>query len=125
MSALMLHPRNPMTKVLLSVLLFEVICCGLAIPVMITIDGVPGATAGIVGGSVALLALIAAGAMRSARIGYPIGWLSQIGAVSMGLLTPGMWFVGGLFAGLWIISFVLGKRLEKLEAQPQDAATSS
>lgn len=125
MSVVMLHPRNPMTKVLLSVLLFEVICCGLAIPVMITIDEVPGVTAGVVGGAVALLALVAAAAMRAPRIGYPIGWISQIGAVLMGLLTPGMWFVGGLFAGLWILSFVLGKRLEKLEAQPQDAASAT
>lgn len=118
---LLLDARNPMTKVLLSVLLFEVICCGLAIPVMVTIEEVPTATAAIVGGAVALLALVSAAVMRHPAVGYPLGWLTQVGAVAMGLLTPGMYFVGGLFAGLWIISFVLGKRLERLTASSQDA----
>lgn len=124
MGALTLNPRNPMTKVLLSVLLFEVICCGLAIPVMVTINEVPTATAAIVGGTVALLALAAAALMRFPTVGYLLGWLAQVGAVAMGLLTPGMFFVGGLFAGLWVISFVLGKRLERMGHQQEDAVTS-
>ena len=117
MELITLNRSNPMTKVLLSVVLFEVICAGLAIPVMITVDNVPAATAGLAGGGVCLLALAATATLRFPAIGYPLGWLTQIGALALGFLTPGMWFVGGLFALLWVISFVLGKRLERLTAE--------
>ena len=55
-----LTPGNPMRVVLLSILLFEVIVFGLAIPVMILVSDVPAADAALAGGGAALLALVAA-----------------------------------------------------------------
>lgn len=117
----MLRRTNPMTKVLLSVVLFEVICAGLSIPVMINVDHVALTTAVVAGGVVCLLALAATATLRVPVVGYPLGWLTQVAVVALGFLTPGMWFIGGLFGMLWVISFVLGKRLERLTAE-RDAA---
>ncbi|HET8915158.1 MAG TPA: DUF4233 domain-containing protein, partial [Propionibacteriaceae bacterium] len=54
-----------MRVVLQTVLIFEVIVYGLAIPVMILISGVPAAAAAGFGSGAALLALLAAGLLRS------------------------------------------------------------
>jgi len=107
-----LSPKNPMRVVLLSVLAFEVILFGLAIPVMILISDVPALTAALAGGGAALLALVAAGLMRRPA-GYPLGWLTQVVGFSLGLLTPAMFIVGFLFLGLWVVTFILGKRLDE------------
>lgn len=107
-----LSPRNPMRVVLLSILIFEVILFGLAVPVMITISDVPGLTAGLSAGSAALLALVAAGLMRR-PVGYPLGWLAQVAGLALGLLTTAMFLIGGMFAALWLVSFLLGKRLDE------------
>lgn len=102
---------NPMRTVLLTTLIFEVIVFGLAIPVMIQVSDVSPAAAGGFGGGAALLALIAAGVLRK-PYGYPVAWLAQVAGVALGFLTPSMYLVGGMFLGLWLISFMLGKRIE-------------
>ncbi len=101
-----------MRVVLLSILVFEFIVFGLAIPVMILISDVPAVTAGVCGGVAALLALAAAGLLRR-RPGYPLGWLTQLVGLALGLLTPAMFVVGGLFLALWVITYILGRRLDE------------
>ena len=110
-----LSPRNPMRVVLLSVLLFEVIVFALAIPVMILVSDVDPLPAALLGSGSAVLALVAAGLLRK-PLGYPIGWLAQLAGLLLGLLTPSMFIVGGMFAALWVVSFVLGKRLDARQA---------
>jgi hypothetical protein len=106
-----LTPTNPMRVVLLSILLFEVVVFGLAVPVMVLVSNVPLAiSAGFAGGA-ALLALVAAAMMRRPA-GYPLGWLTQLAGVALGVLTSAMFLVGLLFLALWVLTFVLGKRLE-------------
>lgn len=107
-----LSPRNPMRVVLLAILAFEGIVFGLAVPVMILLSDVPGLIAGFTGGGAALLALVAAGLMRR-PLGYPLGWLTQLVGLGLGLLTSAMFIVGGMFLALWVLSFVLGKRLDE------------
>lgn len=114
-----LSPHNPMRIVLLTVLAFEVIVFALAIPVMIFVSGVPGGRAGALGGGAALLALVGAALMRKPA-GYVLGWGTQLIAVLLGMLTAPMYAVGGMFLLLWVISFVLGKRLDA--AQPERTA---
>jgi hypothetical protein len=114
-SALALSPKNPMRVVLLSVLLFEVIVFALAIPVMILVSHTAALPAALSGSGAALLALVGAGLLRK-PIGYPVGWLAQLAGVLLGLLTPAMFVVGAMFAALWVVSFVLGKRLDARSA---------
>jgi hypothetical protein len=110
-----LSTRNPMRRVLLAILIFEAIVFGLAVPVMIFNSDVPPSLAGSLGGAAALLALISAGTLRMPP-GYVLGWLTQLVGLALGILTPTMLVVGALFAGLWVLTFVLGKRLDA--AQP-------
>ena len=111
MNLIILSARNPMRVVLLSVLIFEVIVFGLAVPVMIFNSNVAvGIAVGFAGGAM-VLALVAAGMLRKPA-GYTLGWLTQVVALALGALTPTMFVVGALFAGLWVFTFVLGKRLD-------------
>jgi hypothetical protein len=114
-----LLPGNPMRAVLMAVLCFEVVAFGLAIPVMIFVSGRSGLLAGLSGGAAAVLALLAAGLLRR-PLGWPLAWLTQVAGLALGLATPGMFIVGSLFAALWVLTFVLGR---KLEANRGDAGT--
>jgi len=111
--ALSLSPGNPMRNVLLTVLVFELIVFGLSVPVMILVSDVPSLTAGLLGGGAALLALVSAGLLRRS-VGYPLGWATQLVGVGLGFATPGMFVVGVLFGGLWVLSFILGRRLDAM-----------
>ena len=106
-----LSPGNPMGRVLLALLIFEAVVIGLAVPGMVVVDGGPLQTAGLAAGGVALIALVAAGTLRRA-VGYPLGWLAQALGMALGVLTSWMVVMGGLFALLWAVAFVLGRRLE-------------
>lgn len=101
---------NPMRVVLLTVLIFEVVVFGLAVPVMILVSGVSPAVAALTGGGLALLALIAAALLRRPA-GYLVGWAVQPLGILLGLLTGAMFVVGTMFAGLWVLSFILGRQL--------------
>jgi hypothetical protein len=107
-----LSPGNPMRVVLLSVLIFEVIVFGLAIPVMILIGDVSAGAASGFGGGAALLALLAAGTLRRPT-GYYLGWATQLVGIALGFLTSTMFIVGVMFAAIWVITFILGKRLDE------------
>ena len=115
-----LTAENPMRVVLLSVLFFEVIVIGLSIPVMILVSDVSPGLAGGFGGAAALLALVAAGTMRR-PLGYYLGWVTQPVGVLLGLLTVPMFVVGTMFLGLWVLGFVLGKRLDNRPESPAPA----
>jgi hypothetical protein len=45
--------------------------------------------------------------------GYTVGHLIQVASVALGFLVPAMFFVGGMFALLWVSAFVLGRRIEE------------
>lgn len=100
-----------MMMVVRATLGFEVVAFALSIPVMIQVNQLAGLTAALAGGGAALLCLVAAGTVRKVW-GWGIAWLAQVLGVALGVLTPGMFAVGGLFAVLFVTTFVLGKRLE-------------
>jgi hypothetical protein len=114
-----LSAGNPMRVVLQTVLIFEVIVFGLAIPGMILVSEVPAAVAAGFAGGAALLALLAAGFLRS-RVGYLLGWFAQLAGLALGFLTATMFIVGALFTAVWVMSFLMGKRLDsRMEPSPE------
>ena len=120
MAVIILSAGNPMRVVLMTVLIFEMIVFGLAVPVMIFISNVPAAAAAGFGGGAAVLALVAAGLLRSG-VGYVLGWLAQLAGLALGFLTTLMFVVGILLAAVWVLAFVLGKRLDsRMETSPED-----
>ncbi|HYP46361.1 MAG TPA: DUF4233 domain-containing protein [Propionibacteriaceae bacterium] len=113
-----LSPTNPMRSVLMTLLFFEIVVFGLAVPVMIFQSEVSTGAAVAYGSAAALLAL--AGALLIRRpVGYLVGWVAQVAGVALGLVISAMFAIGGLFLALWVITFVLGK---KLDAMPPQAA---
>jgi hypothetical protein len=119
LAVISLSPGNPMRVVLMTVLIFEVVVFGLAIPVMILISNVPAAAATGLGAGAALLAILAAGLLRS-RAGYILGWAAQFVGIALGFVTPMMFVVGALLVAVWVLSFGLGKRLDsRMETSPE------
>jgi Protein of unknown function (DUF4233) len=110
-----LSPGNPMRVVLMTVLIFEMIAFGLAIPVMIFVSEVPAAAAAGFGAGTAALALAASALLRTS-VGFVLGWLAQLAGLALGLLTTTMFIVGAIFAAVWVLAFVLGKRLDSSAA---------
>ena len=106
-----LQPRNPMMSALMSVLIFEVVVFWLAFAGMVQISGVAVGTAVLWTSVASVLAVLAVGGLRKGW-GFPVGWLAQVVAVALGVLTPWMYAMGIVFALIWTTSFVLGKRLE-------------
>lgn len=106
-----LAPTNPMGRVMLSILVFEAIIFGLAIAGMIQVSTVSVPLSFGLGLGAAALAIVAAGLLRRPG-GYLLGWLTQLVAVGLGFATAMMFAVGGMFFLLWVVCFVLGRRIE-------------
>jgi hypothetical protein len=106
-----LSAKNPMRRVLMITLCFEVIVFGLAVPVMHYVSSVPLEQAALLGGGAALLAIVSAALMRS-PIGYVLGWLTQLAGLALGFLTPSMFAVGAMFAAIWVVTVILGRKLD-------------
>lgn len=92
-------------------LFFEAIVVALAVPVMIAVEDVDPALALSVGLGLALVCLVTAGLLRKPWA-YVLGHVVQVAAVAMGFLVSAMFFVGAMFAGLWIAAYLLGRRIE-------------
>lgn len=67
-------------------------------------------------GLLALLCVAAAATLRRGSIGLILGSAAQVLAVASGFLVPVMFFLGAVFAGLWIMAIVLGRRIESVQA---------
>ncbi|HEU5159226.1 MAG TPA: DUF4233 domain-containing protein [Streptosporangiaceae bacterium] len=104
-----------MRRLCAMVLACEALVFGLAIPVAITISGADGGQAGIVGGGLVVSCLLAAGLLRY-RWAYVLGTILQIVAIAAGTVVSVMFFLGALFAALWVTAIWLGRRIESAEA---------
>ncbi len=116
-----LAPDNPMNRAMASTLVCEVIVFVLALPGMVMVSDTPLWQAGLGCGLAALLCIVAAARLRRPE-GYPLAWLAQLVGVLLGFLTPMMFLMGGIFLVIWIVSFVLGRRIESDLAERARAA---
>jgi hypothetical protein len=107
-----------------SVLFFEAVVVGLAIPTGRALtDQHPSL---ILWGGLALLAacLLAAGLLRG-RVGYVLGSAVQLAVIASGFLLPAMFFLGGVFGALWVLAIVLARKADRyalLRSNPSDSA---
>jgi hypothetical protein len=92
-------------------LILEAIMLALTTPVLIAIAGVSTTVAVSVGVGLAVLAVVAAGTLRS-PVGYLLGHLVQVGALALGLLLTSMVVLGLVFTALWVTSYLLGRRID-------------
>ena len=112
-----------MRRLCATVIIFEAIVMGLAIPVAITVSHVSASSAWSADGGLALAALVVGVtiSMRTIgasglRIALVVGSVLQVLIIASGALVPAMYALGVIFAVLWVIAICLGRSAER--AQP-------
>jgi Protein of unknown function (DUF4233) len=101
-----------MRRLCATVLIFEAIVIGLAIPVAITIEHEPHAAAGVAGGVLAAIAVMLAAVVGRAGQGWALvaGSVLQVAVIAVGVVVPAMFVLGAIFAALWAVAIWLGLR---------------
>jgi len=94
-----------------AMLTLEAIVLVLAIPVMISVEGVDKPLAIGLGVGLAVLCILTVGSLRKPWA-YVLGHAIQVGAIALGFLVSIMFFIGAMFAALWLGAFFLGRRIE-------------
>lgn len=108
--------KSPRRGMCSAVLFLEAITLGLSTPVMISVAGVPAATALPVGLGLMLACFLVAGRLRQ-EWAYSAGWTIQGAAIALGFLVTTMFFLGGIFALLWGSADLLGRKIERERAE--------
>lgn len=98
-----------------SVLFFEAIVVGLAIPVALQLTDAsrPGVLWGF--GAVAVGCLVCAGLVGRPG-GVIAGSVLQVGVLATGLVVPTMVVLGVVFATLWVMAIRYGRRVDAIKA---------
>jgi len=68
------------------------------------------------GGTIAILQLLNAGIMKK-KSGWVIGSFLQVAMVAYGYVVTPMYFMGALFAALWVAAFYVGRKGEAIRAE--------
>ena len=97
-------------------LTLEAIVLALSVPVMISVEDVDTGLAVGMGVGLAVLCVVTAGLLRHAWA-YVVGHVLQVGAISLGFVVPIMFVVGTMFAALWTIAYLLGRKIEADKAR--------
>jgi hypothetical protein len=100
-----------MRRLCSGVLGMEAIVVGLLTPVAINVGGVAPAIAVTVGLGLAVLCVVVIGLLKR-PFAYIAGSVVQVLAIASGLLVPIMFFLGALFAALWIAAIIVARRVE-------------
>jgi hypothetical protein len=98
-----------------SVLFFESIVVGLAIPVALTLTDASTALVGWGFGGLAIACLVCAG-LVGRPWGVTLGWVLQVGVLATGLVVPTMVVLGVVFAVLWVMAIRYGRKVDALKA---------
>jgi hypothetical protein len=106
----------------MAVLGFEALVVLLAVaPALALVDGHRAAI--VVGGvGIAALCVLSAASLRR-PVGLVLGSVTQLVVLACGLVLPVMYVLGGLFAVLWVVAVVLGRRVDGYAARRQTART--
>jgi len=104
-----------------TVLVFEAIVIGLAIPVAIVLEHANRALAGGVGGALAVCAVLIGGVVGRPRMAWALvaGTVLQFLVIASGVVVSAMYTLGAIFAALWFTGIWLARRY----AAPSPAAT--
>ena len=102
-----------MRRLCATVLIFEAVVIGLAIPVAVTIAHAKPVQAGVVGGVLAVAALVIAGLVGPGQ-GWTLagGTVLQVAVIATGVVVPAMYGLGVIFGALWLTAIWLGRRYQ-------------
>lgn len=69
----------------------------------------------MIGIAIAILLLLNAGLLRL-RLGWWLGHALQVAVILYGLVIPTMFFMGAIFAALWVAALYFGRKGERIRA---------
>jgi len=107
--------KSPRRGMCAAVLSLEAIALGLTTPVMIAVSDLDTSRALGIGLTLMCACLIVAGMLRRPWA-YALGWAIQVAAIGLGFVVGIMWVLGGIFALLWGMADLLGRRIERERA---------
>ena len=107
--------KSPRRGMCAAVLSLEAITLGLTTPVMISISDVSTGTALAVGLGLVVACVLVAGLLRRPWA-YALGWAIQVAAVALGFVVGIMFVLGAIFALLWGMADLLGRRIDRERA---------
>ena len=108
-----------------TVLIMEAVVIGLSIPVAITLEHLRGGIAGGVGGALAVCALILGGLVGRRTWAFWAGSVLQALVIAAGVVVPAMYFLGVIFAALWVTGIWLARRLQAMSRPAAPTTTST
>ena len=102
-----------MKRLCATVLIMEAVVIWLAIPVALAVDHASPRRAGVAG-VVLAVAAVALAALARRRLRWTLigGSVLQAVVIAAGVIVPVMYFLGAIFAALWIIGIWLGRRYD-------------
>jgi hypothetical protein len=110
------RPARSLRRMMAAVVLgFEALVVFFAALVAKNLSSVGLSTALWVGGGLAVACLVAAGMLRS-RGGWVAGWVLQVLVLATGFWVPMMFFLGAVFAALWLAALRFGERIDREKA---------
>jgi len=110
-----------------TVLIFEAIVIGLAIPVAIVLEHANHGLAGGIGGALAVCAVLIGGVVGRPGMGWAVlaGTVLQVLVIASGVVVPAMYALGVIFAALWVTGIWLARRHQPTAAGTGTPAPSS
>jgi Protein of unknown function (DUF4233) len=103
-----------------AVLVFEGMVVFFAMLVALDLSDISHATLWWVG-SLSLVACILLAGLLRRRWAMAAGSVLQVLIIGTGVVVPTMYFLGALFAGLWFLAIVLGRRVDRVQAAARAA----
>ena len=97
-------------------LLLEAFLVGFATLVAFGLRVASPATVWTLGGVTVVILLVLAGYVGRPG-GYVAGSFAQLAVLGFGVLVPMMFFIGGVFVVLWVVSLRLGGRIDRERAE--------
>jgi hypothetical protein len=105
--------RSSVRRLCAIVLIMETVMIWLSIPVALAVNRASPSRIGVAGVVLAVAAVaLAALARRRPRWTIIGGTVLQVLVIAAGTIVPVMYFLGAIFAALWVIGIGLGRRLD-------------
>jgi hypothetical protein len=106
-----------MRRLCSTVLGMEAVILLLAIVPAKTLEHISAGTAALVGGGLALLAILLAGVVGRPRMGWALyaGSALQFLVIASGVMIPAMYILGVIFTALWFTGIWLARKVESVQ----------
>ena len=108
--------RAPKRALCAAMLTLEAVVLALSVPVMILVEDVDTGIAVGLGIGLAVLCVLTAGLLRRPWA-YLVGHALQVGVICLGFVVPVMFLVGAMFAALWALAYLVGRKIEADKAR--------